>query len=450
MKQRHLLLVLFALLSMVQARADVVINATNFPDEEFRKFLERFADWDHERYDVITDETIAHVKEILIYGGPYEADIHSLKGIEFFTELERLDCVNHQLTELDISKNTALKYFSCAYNQLTTLDVSKNTALEYMNCMGNLLTTIDISKNTALKGFTCDRNQLTALEISKNAGLEELSCSYNLLSVLDVSKNTALTYLHCDYNQLTALDLSKNTALNELHCNNNQLTSLDVSGCTALNDLRCYDNQLTALDVSGCTALDWLYCYSNQLTALDVSGCTALVWLSCYNNQIKGAAMDALISSLRVYSDANSDDSRLFYAITTETFEGNVITTTQVKAFKAKKWIPYIGVPYIYEGTTYYDWQEYAGSDDLPGGGGGDNPGGGGDNPGGGGDNPGGGGDNPGGGGDNPGESGGSTNIQEVTNDKNSNDIYFDLSGRRVMTPQKGVYVKNGKKVVVK
>ena len=44
------------------------------------------------------------------------------------------------------------------------------------------------------------------------------------------------------------------------------------------------------------------------------------------------------------------------------------------------------------------------------------------------------------------------TGISAINSDKalDDSDVYFDLSGRRVMTPQKGVYVKNGKKVVVK
>jgi len=44
------------------------------------------------------------------------------------------------------------------------------------------------------------------------------------------------------------------------------------------------------------------------------------------------------------------------------------------------------------------------------------------------------------------------TGISAINSDKliDGHDVYFDLSGRRVMAPQKGVYVKNGKKVVVK
>ena len=158
----------------------------------------------------------------------------SLEGIEYFTALTTLFCVN---------------------NQLTALDVSKNTALTELYCYGNQLTALDVSKNTALTELSCYNNQLTALDVSKNAALTELGCYYNQLTALDVSKNTALTILDCYNNQLTALDVSKNTALTELYCYGNQLTALDVSKNTALTSLDCYNNQLTALDISKNTAL---------------------------------------------------------------------------------------------------------------------------------------------------------------------------------------------------
>ena len=315
MKKRHLLLGLFALLSMVQARADVEINETNFPDADFRSYL---LSESYGSDGVITNAEIAEVTSIDVS----LKNIASLKGIEFFTALTTLNCLGNQLTALDVSKNTALTTLSCSINQLTSLDVSKNTALTMLSCY---------------------ENQLTAL---------------------DVTKNTALNYLICHYNQLTALDVSKNTAL---------------------------------------TAL---ICLGNQLTALDVTNITALTYLRCYQNKIKGAAMDALVSSLPTQSNAS------LYVIYNEN-EGNVMTTTQVAAAKAKGWVPYycVSSTYIPEWDYYtYDWQEYAGSDP--------------------------------------------TAIEGIESDasasKNGSDVYFDLSGRRVMAPQKGVYVKNGRKVVVK
>ena len=42
------------------------------------------------------------------------------------------------------------------------------------------------------------------------------------------------------------------------------------------------------------------------------------------------------------------------------------------------------------------------------------------------------------------------TGVTEIVNSKLSNSKYFDLQGRRVAAPQKGLYIVNGKKVVVK
>ena len=279
----------------------IAINETNFPDENFRSWLKSQS---YGSDGMLTEEEIASVTEIDV---SYKS-IKSLQGIEFFTALTWMDCNNNQLTALDVSKNTALTTLYCYANQLASLDVS--------GCTG-------------LTEVTCYRNQLTSL---------------------DVSECMALTQLSCFYNQLTALDVSKNTALIGLACGGNQLTSLDVSGCTALTQLDCGVNQLTALDVSKNTALIHLFCGKNQLTALDVSKNTALTWIVCSSNQIKGAAMDALVASLPTISSGTMD------VIYNEN-EGNVITTTQVAAAKAKGW-----TPQYYDGSS---WREYAGSEPV-------------------------------------------------------------------------------------
>ena len=51
-----------------------------------------------------------------------------------------LDCVWAGITELDVSRNTALTTLSLKVNQLTSLDLSKNTALTYINIKANQFT----------------------------------------------------------------------------------------------------------------------------------------------------------------------------------------------------------------------------------------------------------------------------------------------------------------------
>ena len=173
------------------------INATNFPDPNFRSYVLDFIDEDEDGY--LSDE------ERSLRGlnlGFTEGNIASLKGIELFTELEELYCWDNQLTSLDLSQNTKLVELNCSFNQLTSLDLSKNTALRILRCYNNPLTSLDLSQNTKLYQLECGNNQLTSLDLSHNTELFQLGCGNNQLTSLDVSKNTALRVLFCHGNQI--------------------------------------------------------------------------------------------------------------------------------------------------------------------------------------------------------------------------------------------------------
>lgn len=143
------------------------INATNFPDDNFRNYL---LEQDYGKDGRLTEKEIKNVKEIRAYS----QDIHSLQGIEYFTALTKLYCYENLLTTLDVSKNIALTELFCFNNQLTSLDVSKNTALTTLFCYNNQLTSLDVSKNTALTTLHCYENPLTTVDVSKNTALTEL------------------------------------------------------------------------------------------------------------------------------------------------------------------------------------------------------------------------------------------------------------------------------------
>ncbi len=257
----------------------VEINETNFPDENFRNYVSRRFDTDSN--GILSEAEIADVNSI---NATFES-FADLRGIEYFNALENLNCSINQLTELDLSNNSALRILYCNGNQLTELDLSNNPALEELDCSGNQLTELDLSNNPALKILKCHNNQLTELNISSSA-LEKLFGHNNQLTRLDVSNIPALQVLWCESNQLTELDLSNNPALGSLYCSGNQLTELDISNNPAFEYLDCSGNQLTALDVSNNSTLGWLYCYNNRLTELDVSNNPALERLYCYDNQL--------------------------------------------------------------------------------------------------------------------------------------------------------------------
>jgi hypothetical protein len=274
----------------------IAINETNFPDEKFRNWI---LSQEYGQDGVLTDEEIADVMSIKVS----YSDIQSLKGLEYFTELE---------------------YLFCQGNQLKSLDISKNTKLTYLNCGSNQLTSLDLSGCTAMTELWCFENQLTSL---------------------DVSGCTALTFMNCYANQLISLDVSCCTALESMNCSSNKMTTLNISGCTELQLLNCSENQLTSLDASNNPVLESLQCSNNNLTSLDVTN-TAMVYIECFQNQINGAAMDAFVKGLPQITSGKEWDG-LMYIVTSED-EGNVMTNTQVAVAKAKGWNPH-----------YYDGKEW-------------------------------------------------------------------------------------------
>ena len=232
---------------------------------------------------------------------------------------------------------------------------------------------------------------LTKAEIAGVNGIDVYD--KNIASLKGIEYFTALTELYCYNNQLTALDVSKNTALKVLDCSSNQLTALDVSKNTALTELYCYANQLTALDVSKNTALTSLYCSSNQLTALDVSKNTALTKLVCNANQINETEMGNLVESLPI------NNGGLFVKSLNYANEQNVITTAQVAAAKATGWKVYAW------DSDYGEWIEYDGD---------------------------------------------TSGIDAIEKNQSAETPVYNLNGQRVNAPVNGIYIKNGRKVLVK
>lgn len=107
--------------------------------------------------------------QIIMNGGTFlflrNKNITSLAGIEYFTDLETLDCMDNQLTTLDVTKLTNLTDLECNDNQLVSLNVSTLEELKYLWCHGNKMTALDITNNAYLGDLKCgnqqDNQQLT-------------------------------------------------------------------------------------------------------------------------------------------------------------------------------------------------------------------------------------------------------------------------------------------------
>jgi hypothetical protein len=219
--------------------------------------------------------------------------ISDLTGIEAFVNLTQFSCYGNQLTNIDLSQNTALINLYCQDNQLISLDLSQNSALDILNCDNNQLTSLNLNGAVSLGAVWADNNQLTSLDLSTNVSLEVLELNLNKLNSLDVSQNPVLNRLECEgqnwpNSQLTSLDLSQNPNLQYVNCSSNQLTSLNLNGAVSLHTLYCAENQLTSLDLSTNTILASLWCPHNEITSLDLTQniFTFGVSLACWDNAL--------------------------------------------------------------------------------------------------------------------------------------------------------------------
>ena len=357
-----------------------LINATNFPDANFRSYLLGLYPKGY-----ITQTDVNNRTAIDVSG----KNISNLQGIKYFTALKELRCYNNPMTSLDVSGLTALTYLDCAPTdsytgtKLTSLNVTGCTNLETLLCYNTNISSLSVSDCTKLKKLdchnctkltsltainksnlatlscanctalttlTCYSNALTSLNVTGCTALKELRCYYNanLATITGLADCTAITYLDCEDCAITSLPGVNNmTNIATLLARNNKLTSLTVvyksnltnlrvNGNTTLTSLLCYYNALTTLNVTGCSSLTHLDCSGNNLTSLSLTGCTALNNLEIYRNQISGTNMTNLVNSLPTRSASNKGELRAIF----NSEEGNSMTANQITTARNKYWLP--------------------------------------------------------------------------------------------------------------
>ena len=175
----------FSAFAATDSYGPVYITDANVPDKTFREYL--LKQFDKDGNGVLTPAERYAVTEIDVN----DKNITSLKGIEFFPNLKKLDCGHNRLTSLDVSKNTELTYLKCNYNRLTELDVSKNTELTYLDCGYNRLTELDVSQNTKLTALYFVSNKITSLQADNCTNLTVIFTGSNKYKV-EVYKKTRI------------------------------------------------------------------------------------------------------------------------------------------------------------------------------------------------------------------------------------------------------------------
>lgn len=123
----------------VEYTEGIAIDEASFPDTAFRKYVQNHIDSDEN--GVLDEAEIRACVEIDCSG----LGIANLTGIEIFSNLEKLDCSNNNISSLDISQNTALTQLICYGNKLNSLDTSKNSKVEKIVLLD--VPTVDVPVN---------------------------------------------------------------------------------------------------------------------------------------------------------------------------------------------------------------------------------------------------------------------------------------------------------------
>ena len=260
----------------------VKINATNFPDPIFRSVISG-PDYDRDGNGTLDAKELGETINIYCEG----LGIKSIKGVEYFVNLQGLWCKDNKISSMDIRKLTDLRGLWCSGNPLTSLNLTQNKKLLWVYCYDCKLTALDVSQNPKMAFIECNTNPITKLDVTHNPELEHLTCGTCELTTLDLSKNPKLAHLDAFRNHFTKLDVTHNTKLKRLDVwDNPGLGSIDVSKCPGLQYYNCANNDATTVDVSHNPELQKLICSYNELKKLDLSKNPKLACLYCEDNQL--------------------------------------------------------------------------------------------------------------------------------------------------------------------
>ena len=321
------------------ASGDVKIDDKNFPDPTFRDYVSQNFDKSHHDGKLSQNE-LDDVKEI----GINNTSVTSLQGIEYFKNLDYLDCSKNKITSLDVSKNINLCMLDCSINNLTSLKLGNNTNLRMLHCSGNQLTSLDLSGNTMPIPLSCN-NQQYNITVIKGIGKFKYSdfpgrfdkdkvkslvgatlgddalivnddnpsvvtYKYNVGDRVNNEMNVKLNVTYAvvkiddkhfpdeNFRKFVKDNFDKNNngylsddeldGVEELVLYWKQLSSLQgIEYFKNLKRLICFDSHITSLDVSRNPNLTKLICYDNDLKSLDVSHNLNLTELDCHNTQLK-------------------------------------------------------------------------------------------------------------------------------------------------------------------
>lgn len=165
----------FMLINSNEAMANgtsVVINESNFPDDTLREYVEKY---DLNGNGVLTSGELGNVTTMNISS----MGITSLKGLEYFENLNDLDCWSNDITYISKDQIKNVMYLDCRDNNINALNFSGLTRLTSFECSGCNLVSLNLEGCTNLSWLGCNNNKLVYLNLRGVAQRSSLSLDLN-------------------------------------------------------------------------------------------------------------------------------------------------------------------------------------------------------------------------------------------------------------------------------
>ena len=366
-----------------------------FPDEKFRNFLKNESDY-FRCPGVLTYEDGLEYEELL----PSTQDIADLTGIEYFTGLCSLDCSGNKLKTIDLSKNTMLINIDCMLNQISGSDM--DFFVNHLPTTTNGSLYVYYNKDQSLP----EANEMTPEQVAVANGKGWTVKVYDVTIGRNGDWRATGGFWHFTEERFPDENFR------------NYLIDCYEYACPGVLTLEDDVDEIAPEDqgIEDLTGIEYfktmssLCCSFNKLTTIDLSNNPKISYISCYQNQIKGKGMDDFIASLRDIPRSEPEGSIYILDDSDAYPEGNEVTTTQATTAKLKGWIMYA---WDKNAGKYGDWVVYEGATPTA-----------------------------------------LDNVNQETPTHIQDANVYDVMGRRMGNDSsaynKGIYIKDGRKVVIK
>lgn len=283
-------------LALTGTQAGVVINSTNFPDENFRAQVA-------EAFDSDGDGTISD-EEMEANGGHHNFDrVSNLKGIELLTSITELQIINYPgepgITTFDYAlPNLLWLEFQDQVGTLTTVDASKCTNLESFGVIENPAGLSTLKLPSSLKSLNlCYAPLIKTFDPKQFPNLQTMSLLGNTgITDLDFSG-------HKSIQNISVVGYDKPYQLNSLNMVNcPELTNIDIKVCTIKSltfkslpemlSILVYESDITNMLVDDLSQLGSIEAHNNVLGTLTLNNLPAIYGLSCESNKLQTLIID--------------------------------------------------------------------------------------------------------------------------------------------------------------